>query len=107
MQVFREFIVPYAENCRRRHRHKQSRGKILEFCIQLEVKYKEAWYVVVRYDTSRGYTHQDIIHADGKKEKIPLGISDYDEALTFAQMGLDTNWQIYKKRFYKEVRYYE
>lgn len=107
MEKFREYVVPYSHNCRRRHRHKHLHGKISEFCTQLEVKIKDEWHVVVRYDSSHGYSHKDIIHADGRREKVPLGISDYNEALTFAQIDLDTNWQIYKKRFYKEVEYYE
>lgn len=107
MQGFKEFIVPYAIDCRKRHRHRQSKGKILEFCVQLEIKSEEVWHVVVRYDTSHGYTHQDFIHVNGKKEKIPLGISDYNEALTFAQIDLDKNWHIYREHFYKEVSYYE
>lgn len=107
MEKFREYIVPYALDCRRRHRHKLFQGKIIEFSTQLEVKIKDRWYVALRYDTAHGYSHKDILHADGRAEKVPLGISDYNEALTFAQIDLDTNWQIYKKRFHKEVGYHE
>lgn len=107
MDKSREYVVPYSYNCRRRHYHKYAHGKILEFSTQLEVKIKDKWYVPVRYDTSHGFSHKDIIHANGMREKVPLGIPDYNEALTFAQIDLDTNWQIYKKRFYKEAGYYE
>lgn len=79
----------------------------MEFSTQLEVKIKDKWHVAVRYDTSHGFSHKDILHADGNREKVPLGISDYNEALTFAQIDLDTNWQSHAKRFNKEAGYYE
>jgi len=36
---------------------------------------------------------------NGVTSKTPLFISDYNEALTFAESDIITNWEIYKKRF--------
>lgn len=71
--------------------------------VQLEFKVKDKWYPVVRYDTAHNFTHQDIYHKDGGVDKIPLGIGDYNIAMTFAEEELKKNWQMYIQRFLKEV----
>ncbi|MBU0878154.1 MAG: hypothetical protein KKD55_00900 [Candidatus Omnitrophica bacterium] len=58
---------------------------------------------MVRYDTAHGFTHKDIIHADGAQEKIPLYVSDFKEALTFSDRELKVNWRTYREQFLKEV----
>ena len=103
MENTKEFIVFYAVNCRIRHSLKKSKGKILEFCVQLEINYRSDWTAIVRYDTTHGYAHRDLIHSDGRQEKFPLGLLNYNEALTFAQTDLDKNWQSYYQNFLKEV----
>ena len=103
----KEFIVFYASKCRARHFHRRAKGKVIEFCVQLEIKYKGEWAVFIRYDSSHEFAHRDVIHANGRKEKFTLGILDYNEALTFAQIDLDKNWQTYQQNFFKEVGYYE
>jgi len=75
--------------------------------VQLEIKHQNKWCVCIRYDTSHDFAHRDIIHADGRKEKFSLGILNYNEALTFAQIDLDKNWQTYLQNFLKEVVRYE
>lgn len=36
---------------------------------------------------------------NGIKSKTPLFISDYNEALTFAESDIRSNWKMYKERF--------
>ena len=57
----------------------------------------------MRYDTAHGFTHKDIIHANGRKDKIPLFIADFKEALDFSDKDLKNNWQIYCEQFLKEA----
>ncbi len=54
---------------------------------------------VVRYDTAHGYAHKDLLNPDGTREKILIGITDFNEALTFADKDIDENWPRYKDRF--------
>ena len=107
MKNIKEFIVFYAADCRIRHCLKKSSGKILEFCVQLEINYKGHWTAIVRYDTAHGFAHRDIIHANGRQEKFPLGLLTYNEALTFAQTDLDKNWRFYHQNFLKEAGQYD
>jgi hypothetical protein len=103
----REYVVLLSEDCRIRHYHNRTKSQILEFLIQLETSGKGKWKPVVRYDTAHGYAHRDIIHADGKIEKLPLSFGDYNSALTFAEMDIRSNWELYRKRFLEEEREYD
>ena len=47
--------------------------------------------------------HCDILHWNGKKEKIAMPNLDTKIALTFADDDLSQNWNIYRERFFKEV----
>jgi len=47
----------------------KSKGQILKFVVQLEIKIGNFWKPIVRYDTAHGYSHKDIIRADGSIEK--------------------------------------
>lgn len=73
-----------------------------EFMVQLEINLKEKWKPVIRYDTVHGFAHRDILKADGRTEKTPLPIGDFNSALTFAEMDLRANWELYRERFLKE-----
>ena len=59
----------------------------------------EMWYPVVRYDTAHGYAHRDIMTIQGDINKTPLFNQDYNDALTFAENDLKSNWESYKRRF--------
>ena len=71
--------------------------------VQLETKINNEWYPVVRFDTAHGFSHQDFYHRNGQVDKIPLGINDYNTAMTFAENELKKNWEIYISRFIKEA----
>jgi hypothetical protein len=60
------------------------------------------WHPVVRYDTSHGFAHRDILDIKGRKTKTPMFINDFNEALTFAQYDIRSNWRFYKEGLLKE-----
>ena len=97
-----EYLFDLELGCRLRHRHTRTKNKVIDFAVQIEVRTDDQWTPVVRYDTAHGFAHQDIMHADGKVEKIPMFARDYNEALTLAEADLKTNWALYKSRFLEE-----
>ena len=99
-----EYLIPLTNDTQLRHIHTQWRNKVISFTVQLEVCVKNKWQPIVRYDTAHGFAHKDIIHAKGVKEKTPLYISDFKEALNFSDKDLKTNWQIYREQFFKELK---
>jgi len=98
-----EYVAPLGIDGRRRVRHTRFEGKITEFMVQYEIFVKGKWYEVVRYDTSHGYAHRDLIHADGRKEKVEMLFNDLNICLTYAENDLRTNWKNYREKFLKEV----
>ena len=99
-----EYIVPLSEDTQLRHIHTHWKNKVTGFTVQLEVQIKNKWQPIVRYDTAHGFSHRDIIHTDGTKEKTPLFISDFKEALTFSDKDLKANWRIYREQCLREVK---
>ena len=99
----RNFVTPYAYDCRKRHQHNRYKNEIVEFIVQLEIYIKGQWHPVIRYDTAHGFAHCDIIHFSGKIEKVRMPTLDYKEALTYADEDLDENWQTYRQRYLMEV----
>lgn len=100
----KDFVIPYPENCRKRHYHIRIKNRIVEFKIQLEVFIKNKWYPIVRYDTAHGFAHRDIIHFNGQVDKTPLVLNNYKDALNFADADIKINWKLYLERFLKEVK---
>ncbi len=94
-----EYTIRIGPNDRYRHLHIKQREKIVFFRIQFETKIKDIWYPVVRYDTSHGFTHRDLLDSRGQVKKTPLFNQDFNDALTFAESDLKTNWEYYKERF--------
>lgn len=78
-------------------------GKVTEFVVQYEIFVKGKWHAVARYDTSHGYAHRDVMHADGRKEKTELPSKDLNICLTYAENDLRANWMLYRERFLKEA----
>lgn len=99
-----EFVARLGSDCRRRHKHSHFKGKVISFTVQLEVRYKNNWYPVIRYDTAHGFAHRDFIYSDGTIEKTSLFLQDYNEVLIFAEEDLKNNWELYKEKFLKEVK---
>jgi hypothetical protein len=94
-----EYVLRIGPSDRYRHLHIRERGKIIFFRIQYETKIGDRWCRVVRYDTAHGFAHRDMMDLKGSIEKTPLFNQDYNDALTFAESDLKSNWEYYKRRF--------
>ena len=97
-----EFLIRLGATDRYRHKHIRERGKIVYFRIQSETMIGSNWYPVVRYDTSHGFAHRDLLNKKGETIKTPIFMYNSNDALTFAESDLKANWAIYKERFLKE-----
>lgn len=107
--IFRktEFIKWLTYTSRIRHRHTQFKNQVTEFVIQLETNVRDKWYPIIRYDTTHGLAHKDIIHFDGSTEKSILGMSNYNIAMTFVEQDLKSNCEKYIEQFLEEVKNYD
>jgi len=97
-----EYSVRLGPVDRYRHKHIREQGKVIYFRIQLETVVEGDWRPVVRYDTSHGYAHRDLMNKKGEVIKSPIFVRDYNDALTFAESDLKANWELYKERFLRE-----
>ena len=79
-------------------------GQIISFVVQYEALIEGKWYPLIRYDTSHGFAHKDIIHYNGKKEKQPLFFPNYNLAFTFAIQDLKLLWRWYRTGFEMEIK---
>jgi hypothetical protein len=97
-----EYVIRLGPSDRYRHLHIKEKGNIVFFRIQYETKINDIWYPVVRYDTSHGFAHRDLLSLKGPAKKTPLFNQDYNDALTFAESDLKFNWDNYKRKFLEE-----
>ncbi len=81
----------------------KEKNEILEFVVQYEANIRNRWHPVIRYDTSHGFAHRDLIRPDGSMQKQPLFFENYNMALTYATEELKQNWQKYRQRFEEEI----
>lgn len=98
-----EYVLRIGPLDRYRHLHIQHSGKIVFFRVQYETKVGNLWYPVVRYDTAHGFAHRDLLNIYGVIKKTPLFNQDYNDALTFAESDLKSNWFLYKRAFKEEA----
>jgi hypothetical protein len=77
----------------------RERKQIVSFVVQLECLIDDSWYPLVRYDTAHGFAHCDILRPDGSSEKLLIPVSDFNEALTYAQEDIKANYRRYCTRF--------
>jgi hypothetical protein len=84
------FIYPLSEELEDRLRVSTFREKaaVVKFVVQYEALINDSWRPIVRYDTSHGFAHKDIIHYRGEVDKQPLFFQDFNIALTFAIQDL-------------------
>jgi hypothetical protein len=94
-----KFNVMLTSEDRYRHRHMRFRGEILSFTIQYETRLQGKWLPVIRYDTEHGFAHRDLLDRKGNKQKAPMFTRDFNEALTYAEYDIKSNWKFYKKAF--------
>jgi len=98
-----EFVIPLTRQDRYRHYHLRIKGQVIEFSVQYETFINGEWFPVVRYDSSHGFAHRDLLNIKGLKRKTPLFTTDNNDALTFAENYIKDNWEMYKKRFLEET----
>jgi len=82
----------------------KEKKKIIKFVVQYESFIRQKWRPIIRYDTSHGFAHKDIIHPNGKEEKQPLYFPNYTTAFTFAIQDLKISWQWYKNGYEEELK---
>ena len=93
------YEVVLDEEIRLRIHFTRERHKITSFIVQLECFLNDRWYPIIRYDTAHQFAHRDILRPDGSQKKQPMPVSDYNEALTYAQKDIMTNFRRYCARF--------
>ncbi len=81
----------------------KEKGKIVRFAAQYEAYIKNEWRNIVRYDTSHGFAHKDLIHPNGITDKQPLPFTDFNVAFTFAIQDLKISWKWYRIAYEKEL----
>jgi hypothetical protein len=79
------------------------RGTIVKFVVQYEALIENKWRPIVRYDTSHGFAHKDIMHHDGEQEKQPLYFPNLNMAFTFAIQDLKISWRWYRIAYEREM----
>ena len=99
MEQTTEYVIRLSPRDRYRHVHVRVGSRIVFFRLQLEILVGEKWMPVVRYDTAHGYAHRDLLDKRGHAIKTPLFNQDLNDALTFAENDLKTNWVSYRERF--------
>lgn len=75
--------------------------------VQMEIFSNDKWHPVVRYDTAHGAAHKDLMHYDGRIDKMPIFGLDYTDSLLFAETDLLANWENYREMFLKEIKHKE
>ncbi len=100
----KRYLTYLGVDCRRRHSHQRIGKWIIEFSIQLEIWHEQQWRPIRRYDTAHGFAHKDLISFSGKVKKTALDdIQNFNEALTFAENDIKSNWELYREYFLKEA----
>jgi len=80
----------------------KEKGEILKFVVQYEALIRGKWHPIVRYDTSHGFAHKDLIYPGGTEEKQPLHFQSFNVALTFAIQDIKILWRWYRMAHEKE-----
>ena len=99
-----EYVIRLSPTDRYRHLHVRSGNRIVFFRVQLETFFGMEWLPVVRYDTAHGFAHRDVMKPHGQVAKTPLFNQNLNDALTFAENDLKTNWTSYRSRFRREQK---
>ncbi|MBI5375311.1 MAG: hypothetical protein HZA77_07740 [Candidatus Schekmanbacteria bacterium] len=97
-----DFVVILDDGVRKRHYHETKEGRIAYFTVQLEIKVKNEWEPVIRYDCSHQFSHMDKYDIKGNKIKVILNLS-FESALTYGDWDINENWVRYKEEFLKGV----
>jgi hypothetical protein len=100
-----EFLYTLSEELEDRLRVSASKqkGEIIKFVVQYEALIENHWQPIIRYDTSHGFAHKDILHYNGEQEKQPLYFADFNMAFTYAIQELKISWKWYRMAYEKEM----
>ncbi len=99
------FVYPLSEENEDRLRvsAQKKKGQVVRFVVQYEALIRERWRPIVRYDTSHGFSHKDLIHCNGRIDKQPLYFQNFGMAFTFAIQDLKTSWKWYRIAYEREM----
>lgn len=89
---------------RLRIRLKVEKGEVTALVCQYESFIKETWHPIVRYDTSHGFFHRDVLFPDGTQEKYALEIENLKIAVVYAEQDIKDRWEFYKNRYIKKLK---
>lgn len=81
----------------------KEKGHITSFIVQYEALIKGKWSPIIRYNTSHGFAHKDIIHYAGRQDKQPLYFPHLNIAFTFAIQDIKTSWRWYRTGYEMEI----
>ena len=101
----KEFTKPIGTSKENRIRLKivTDRGVLVDVMVQYEALIRDEWLPIVRYDTSHGFPHRDVLHPNKTKDKHPLSFPDLKTFLFYAEQDLKDRWEWYRERFLKEM----
>jgi hypothetical protein len=99
MEQTTEYVIRLSPRDRYRHTHIRVKDRVVFFRVQLEMLFEDKWMPVVRYDTAHGFVRRDLLDKKGRSVKTPIFNQDLNDALTFAENDLKSNWLSYRKRF--------
>lgn len=85
-----------------RVRFRKDRGRIVDFVVQYETLISGEWQPIVRYDTAHGQPHTDIFRSDGTREKRLLHFPNFNDAFSYAEEDVKTNWEHYRGQHLRE-----
>ena len=97
------YLQMITDRDRIRVRFKKERGRIVEFVVQYETQVGNIWKPVIRYDTAHGSAHTDVIRPDGSQEKRLLHFPNYNDAFSYAEENIKSNWERYRGEYLREV----
>jgi hypothetical protein len=79
------------------------RRKLIDyFTVQLEIRSVDQWVAVIRYDNAHGFCHRDVLHPDGRQDKVQVFVGDVNATFTFAIEDLRVHWEAHRARFLGE-----
>ena len=100
----KQYLRLISDDSRIRVEFSTKKGKVVKFTTQYELHIHDQWHPVIRYDTAHNFVHIDILYPDGTKTKNELSFSNYNEALTYFILDLNTNWKKYKNQFLRRFK---
>ncbi len=100
----KEFIIPLSGDNQCRVVFLNEKGLVLGFTVQQEALIEEEWQPILRYDTTHGFIHRDVIHPDGTLQKQLLHFPRYNEALSAAIADVKLKHRFYRGRYEQWLR---